>query len=269
MHRHAIAYTMGTAALGLLGLIIGDSPLQWQPAPENVPGRSAFAYATSIILLAGAALILTRSHAIKGAVALAVLYGLYVLLHVPDVIAAPLEVVPWLGLAEILAPATGGVMLALTLAGHDRVAAKKVTLLAFSFCPLIYGISHFAYLDFTASMVPGWIPAPLFWASATGAAHIAAGAAIVSGTLLAGAPFAAGTDILIGTLARLAAWLLTAMLGSFVLLVQVPAVLAELQSPARWTILLVETSVTGAAWIISAAMPAVRSPAAEPERQAA
>lgn len=255
MHRHAIVYTMGAAALGLLGLIVGDPPLQWQPVPEGVPGGSAFAYATSIILLAGAVLILTRSHAIKGAVALAVLYALYVLLlHVPAVIAAPLEIVPWLGLAEILAPATGGTMLALTLAGQGRVAAKKVTLLAFSFCPIIYGISHFAYLDVTASMVPGWIPAPLFWASATGAAHIAAGAAIVAGTLLAGAPFAAGADMLIGTLARLAAWLLTAMLGSIVLLVQVPAVLADLQSPARWTILLVETSVTGAAWIISAAM---------------
>ncbi|WP_457311411.1 DoxX family membrane protein [Sphingomonas sp. UYAg733] len=51
----------------------------------------------------------------------------------------------------------------------------------FGVCPLIFGLSHFTYADFTAAMVPGWLPGPLVRAYATGIGHVAAGVGILSG----------------------------------------------------------------------------------------
>ena len=47
------------------------------------------------------------------------------------------------------------------------------------------GVEHFGYaFKETSNMVPGWIPGGRrFWAAATGVAHLAAGAAILSGVL--------------------------------------------------------------------------------------
>jgi hypothetical protein len=38
------------------------------------------------------------------------------------------------------------------------------------------------YRDYVASVIPAWIPAHMFWAYATGVAHLAAGAGIVQGS---------------------------------------------------------------------------------------
>jgi uncharacterized membrane protein YphA (DoxX/SURF4 family) len=77
------------------------------------------------------------------------------------------------------------------------------------------------------------MPARLFWAYATGAGHAAAGLAILSGIQR-----------------RLAATLLAAMCGCFVLLLHAPRVAAAPTSRFEWTMLFVALSITGAAWLI-------------------
>src|SRR5258708_32027064 len=42
---------------------------------------------------------------------------------------------------------------------------------------IAFGLSHFAYLDLTAPLVPDWLPAHMFWAYFTGGTYLAAGAA--------------------------------------------------------------------------------------------
>src|SRR5690606_1245936 len=69
----------------------------------------------------------------------------------------------------------------------------------FGVCALFFGGAHFVYLNLTAPLVPEWLPpSQTFWAYATGAAHIAAGLAILTGVQ-----------------ARRAAILLTIMFASF------------------------------------------------------
>lgn len=80
-----------------------------------------------------------------------------------------------------------------------------------------FGLSHFAYADFTAGMIPHWLPARTGLAYFTGACHIAAGLALVTTVL-----------------ARLAATLEALMLGAFVVLVHVPSfVSAPEWAPSR------------------------------------
>ena len=82
-------------------------------------------------------------------------------------------------------------------------------------------------------MVPAWIPYKLFWAYATGAGHLAAGLAFVSGIQ-----------------ARLAATCLAGMMGSFVVLLHIPRVIAAPDQHVEWIMLAVSSALTGSAWLL-------------------
>jgi uncharacterized membrane protein YphA (DoxX/SURF4 family) len=170
--------------------------------------------------------------------ALALVYLGWVALHGPEAVAAPASVGSWLGLAETLSLSAGGLAL---FAMSTRPADDRLRLaarLVYGLCPLVFGLSHFAYADFTAKMVPGWIPYPLFWAYATGVGHLAAGLAI-----------------LFGVASRLAATLLTAMMASFVVLLHIPRVMASPDSHLEWTMTAIALSLTGGAWALRQSLP--------------
>jgi uncharacterized membrane protein YphA (DoxX/SURF4 family) len=126
------------------------------------------------------------------------------------------------------------------LRSRVRLAARII----FGACPVVFGISHFAYAGFTAAMVPAWIPpGGMFWAYATGVAHVAGGLAILARIQ-----------------ARLAATLLAAMYGGFALLLHAPRVVAAPTAHIEWIMLAIATSLSGAAWAIRAGMdPAASS----------
>jgi uncharacterized membrane protein YphA (DoxX/SURF4 family) len=228
IERHALPYALGAIGLGVVTLAVRDFALQWQPVPDTIPAREPLALLSGALLVAGGAAAVWRQ-AGKARLILPAFYLLWVLaLHLPRFIAAP-GIGSALGPAEILSLAAAG---ALLVPGRHASVAIRV----FGLCPLVFGASHLAYADFTASMVPGWIPGPLFWAYFTGAAHIAAGLAIASGFQR-----------------RLAATLLTAMCAGFVLLLHVPRVAAAPDSRLEWTMFCVALSITGAAWLVARA----------------
>jgi uncharacterized membrane protein YphA (DoxX/SURF4 family) len=69
----------------------------------------------------------------------------------------------------------------------------------------VFGVMHFVALDYTASTVPSFFPAPTFWALLTGAAQVAFVASVA-----------------LGRLDRLASVLLALMLLVFVVTIHVP-----------------------------------------------
>jgi uncharacterized membrane protein YphA (DoxX/SURF4 family) len=71
-------------------------------------------------------------------------------------------------IADSFQPATGS---SKTLAALGR----------FFFCLLliVFGIDHFIYTDFVASLVPAWMPGPVFWTYLGGVALIGSGVAIL------------------------------------------------------------------------------------------
>lgn len=230
----ALPYALGAIGLGVASLIARDFAFQWQPVPKDIPAHDILALASGALLIAGGLAATWRS-AGAARLILPAFYLLWVIaLHLPVVAARP-NVGTLLGVAEILALASGGSVLAGERKPGWLPLAARV---AFGLSALVFGISHFVYAKETAAFVPGWIPFPLFWAYATGAGHAAAGLAILSGIK-----------------ARLAATALAGMCGSFVLLLHAPRVIADPGSRFEWTMMAVAVSITGAAWLLRRILP--------------
>ncbi len=220
--------------MGLLGFITGDFALNWQPVPAGVPGRTTLAYLTAALSWAlGAGLLIDRyKHSFAIAIAVAFLVWA-ILLHGPGVVRDPLNVLPWLGFTERLEVAAGALMLAATQVAGTPFArwSTLVARIAFGACLPIFGLSHWAYAQFTADMIPAFIPAHLFWAYFTGAGHIAAGVAILTSVLARLGAILFAVD---GERLRAAAACATAI--------------GEPGSRAEWTMIVIALTISAAAW---------------------
>jgi uncharacterized membrane protein YphA (DoxX/SURF4 family) len=108
----------------------------------------------------------------------------------------------------------------------------------FGIACLVFGLSHLEYANFTAGMIPAWLPLRPWLAYATGAGHAAAGVAI-----------------LFGIRPRLAATLEAAMMSSFVALVHFPSLWTSPDwaptARTQWTALFWAGALAGSAWIVA------------------
>lgn len=227
-------------ALGLRGLATASLVPAWQPAPAGGMDVHVVAVSDGVALVVLATMALTRRWKRLGAWGLTLLLSAWVvLLQTPGLILAPDSVVLWLAVAEVGAVACGTALVACSAvrpggAGHATTAARTI----FGLCAIIFGLSHFVYVAFTAGMVPAWLPMRTALAYGTGVAHAAAGIAIATGVLR-----------------RLAATLLAAMMGLFAVLVHIPAVLATHGSLVEITFLCNACALCGAAWTVAVTSP--------------
>jgi uncharacterized membrane protein YphA (DoxX/SURF4 family) len=232
-------YGLGVMALGMVCLTWGNFDLG-QPVPKDFPGRTALAYAAAGFMVVAGAAVEWRRTAAWGTAALTAYYALIVvfLMNGRVVLAHYAEFGAYSGGAEQLAIAAGGLIVYAANAKIDAVLAARLTRLgqlAFGICALLFGGAHFFYMNLTAPLVPRWLPPTQeFWAYATGAGHIAAGIAILTGVQ-----------------ARLAAILLTAMFASFTPLVLGPMLLADPSSYSNWTENALNLALIGAAWVVA------------------
>ncbi len=227
----------GAMGLGLVGLLTGKFIGLWEPVPTSFPLHRDFARLSGLILLGCGAGLVARRTLRAAALVLALFLLLWIAaLHAPLVAAAPMNLLRWLYLGEVTAIACGALMLR-TAPAHARAAIAAR--LGYALSLLTFGASHFANLKVTAAAVPHYIPDHLAVAAITGAAHIAAGVALLSGQL-----------------PRLASALEAAMMSAFLLLVDLPAVLAGPGHPVAWITLLAEGALVGAAWIVAAVLRA-------------
>src|SRR6187549_3120494 len=202
MNPHSLVYAVAAILLGVVGIAFHDFAMQWQPVPAGIGMRTQLAYVAAAVLVVGGAMLLVRSSERAGAWVLTIFIGLWMLvLNLPAAIASASHIGAWNSPAEIGFLTSG----ALALAASSVTSSARPTLLLVArilagASAMVFGFAHFNYIDFTASMVPGWIPYKTFWAWATGAGHLAAGIALVTGIK-----------------ARLGVTCETAMMGSFVL----------------------------------------------------
>ena len=212
---------LALATFGILSIVSRDFAFQWQPVPAGVPGRVHLAVLAGALEAAAGIAILIEQSRQKALIAAAFIYLAWALLHVPVIIATP-NVANFLGVAE---PAA--LFLGFSLAtGRAQATATR----SYGFMLVVFGVSHFVYSEFTASFIPEWIPGRLFLAYFTGAAHAAAGIAL-----------------LFNFAALPAALFECAMMLSFVVLVHVPRVHAHPADRLEWTMLLVAIALSASA----------------------
>jgi uncharacterized membrane protein len=236
-----LLFAIGLIGLGVLSLFSGDFAYSWQPVPAWVPWRETLAHLSGALLIAGGIGILIPRTAAPSALAMTIfLLSWALLLQAPLVAHNPGVEATWLGLSENVISLCGGWILFASLADpRKRVRMRfltsanslRVTRMLIGAACLGLGFSHFVYSSITASMVPAWLPYRLGFAYLTGAGHIAAGLAL-----------------LFFVLPRLAATMEAAMISTFVLLLHIPAAIADPKSRLNWTMVFVATLFAGSVW---------------------
>jgi len=232
-------YGLSVIALALVSLAFGDFD-PGQPVPKSFPDRTVLAYVAAMFMLVSGALLMWRRSKAWGAAALTLYYALIVVIVMDGRVALAHynSYGTYSDIAEQLALAAGGLIVFAESAAMDAVLAARLTRLgqaAFGICAVLFGGAHFFYMNLTAPLVPAWLPpSQIFWAYATGVAHIAAGVAILTGMR-----------------ARLAAILLTVMYASFTPLVHVPLLLGDLSSHFNWSENALNLALTGVAWVVA------------------
>ena len=239
---HAVfAATM--IALGILGLINGDFIQVWQ-APKGLPGRQLLAYVAACISLAcGVGLLWQRSAALAARVLLAAFLLLTLLFKARFVFLQPTVEGTYQSLGENAVLVAGAWVLYawfatdwdrqhLGFATGDR--GVRIASVLYALAMIAFGLSHFAYLNLTAPLVPAWLPWHVGWAYFTGCTYLAAGVAM-----------------LIGVCARLAAVLSTAQMAGFTLLVWVPMMVTGHVSAFQQGEFVVSCALTAAGWVVA------------------
>jgi uncharacterized membrane protein YphA (DoxX/SURF4 family) len=244
-------FAIASASLAILGLIYGSDSLIGQSAPAWMHSRETWVYGWALLVLVASAGLCISFAALPSALAIVGLLAIWALTCTPPIFSAPFSIGAWYGCVEALTSLAGAWILyamlreqskpsGLPIAGEGTVRAAQII---FGVTCVFYGWSHFAFADYTASMVPNWLPLHLPFAYFTGLGHIAAGVGIV-----------------IGILPRLAATLEAIMMSLFGLLVWVPSFFTvprpewATPPPNQWSEIVVNLILAAAAWIVAASL---------------
>jgi len=245
-------FAVAVAGLAILSLTYSGFAPIWQPLPAWIPWREIWVYGCGLLVLAASAGLCFSRTALPSALTIGTYQAAWAVTRAVPAVVKPLSVGSWYGFCEALAPLLGAWILYAMLRSKNRASeapsiagerAVRAAQVLFGLTCVVYGLAHFAYADYTAGMVPTWLPSRMGFAYFTGLGHIAA-----------------GIGIAVGILPRLAATLEAIMMSLFGLLVWVPSLLAqpppEWATPPRnqWSELVVTLLLTASAWIVAASL---------------
>lgn len=240
---HAVFAAM-LVALGLLGLVHPDYVGVWQPVPRRWPAREAIGLVCALISLGSGLGLLWRRAAAPAAGILTVWLVLWLLtIKTLVLFAVRGAVAAWddAGETSVLIAAAGALFASLAAeAGPQPIAivtgesGVRSARGLYAVTMIVFGLAHLAYVTFTGSLIPAWLPAHAAWVYFTGFAYIAAGAAMLAGVA-----------------ARLAAVLSAVQMGLFTLLVWIPIVASGHARAADWSEMTISFALAGAGWVIA------------------
>jgi hypothetical protein len=184
-----------------------------------------------------------RDTSILVAIALALLALLF---YLPRLFANIHNPGPWTSGAEILALCGGALVLAGILSGNSataryrRTGSTTVTLgrYLFALTLIVFGVQHFLYANFIATLITPWIPGHLFWAYFVGVAFFATTFALISGRQ-----------------AFLASTLLGTMFLLWFFLLHLPRVMASPHNGNELTSAFIALAMCGSSFLIAGSLP--------------
>jgi len=224
----------------LLGLMGGRFVPALPPVPKTVPAHDLLTYVSITVSLAGGAGLLVRRTGAPAALLLLVYFLVWAaLFKVPIIVHAPLEEVSYQNLGEgLVLVAAAWVLYRELSTGRNFLngdLALRIALVLYGLALIAFGLSHFFYLQFTAPLVPAWLPGHVFWAYCTGTIYTVTGLAIVAGFR-----------------ARLAAAVVAVQIGLITLLVWGPGMLSGHAGAPDWQETVISWALTAGAWVIAA-----------------
>jgi uncharacterized membrane protein len=229
--------------LGIMGLIKDDFAPVWEPVPKGVPARETLVYVCALISLGcGIGLVSKRAAATASSVLLTGLLIWLLLFRVPVIFRAPTVELSYQSCGETAVIVAGSWVLYAWFAvgrkpqGFHFASGEmgvRIARALFGLALIAFGLSHFAYVNETAALVPSWLPSHKALAYFTGFTYIAAALAV-----------------LIGMYARLAAALSALQMGLFTLLVWIPIIAVHADS-FQWNEAVLSGALTAAAWVVA------------------
>ncbi len=231
-------------AIGILGLFKSEYAAIWNGVPKGFPARELLPYLCGVVIIAcGLGLLWPRTAALASRVMLGYLLLWTLLFKGRYILLQPLEEGTYQSIGENLVLIAGAWVLYAWSAGdwdrrHLAFATGdrgiRIARVLYALAMFGFGFSHYVYLELTAPIVPDWLPWHVGWAYFTGAAYLAAGAAM-----------------LVGVYARLAAALSTLQMAGFLLLVWLPMVFAGKMSDFNWGELTVTCALVAGGWVVA------------------
>jgi uncharacterized membrane protein len=217
------------------------------PVPPWAPGGAAAAYLTGALLVATAVCILANVQVRLSAVVLGMFcFVCVVALHTMKLTTVINQGGERTSALEALALAASAWVFAESSPAGARVfqgwqpfteMLGKVGLYLFAFSMLIFGVQHFMYAPYIATLIPAWMPAHLSLTYFTGSAFIAAAIAIASRIQ-----------------ARMGAALLGLMFLLWTVLLHAPRVFAHIHNKDELTSLFVALAMSGGSFIVAEAV---------------
>lgn len=180
---------LGVAAVlyGIACFLQGDFAIYWQPVPKSLPFRQPLAYLSAGLLVAGGAGLLSARIIRPATMILLILFALYDACYLLQLIGPPANPAALLGLAEQSSVVVGCWAILLRMRGSGSAGATAGATgarVAFGICSILFALAHVLGVKPTAAMVPAWMPGGgVFWALATGAAHLAVGLSLIANRL--------------------------------------------------------------------------------------
>ncbi|MDP9042984.1 MAG: hypothetical protein M3N30_13460 [Bacteroidota bacterium] len=189
------AYGICIVALGVQGMYYVDFDPVFLPGPLSwLPFAAPLAYVWStILILAGLSIILEKKAQEVSLALGGIFLTFFLFCHVPHLLfVSPNGNVlgSWTKAFKELAFSGGAFVVAGSYCKESvQTKSTLINLLKkfipfgkvfFSITMIAFGIDHFLYREFVASLVPAWIPDHIFWTYFTGSALIGSGIAIIA-----------------------------------------------------------------------------------------
>src|SRR5437879_7516211 len=244
MTQSTSSSNLGRHVFGLAALAFGLITLVWHDYKDwdqlryilNAVDGPVFVYAAAAAWIFGGAAIQFHRTAKVGAAVLGAVYLVFALTYVPRIIATPQIYDRWGNFFEQFSLVIGAAIVYARLSSAwAPKTLSRIGCILLGVSAASFAIEQAIHLDFTASLVPKWLPpSQMFWAVTTTIAFALAAAALLTNRM-----------------ALLATRLLTAMLVIFGLLVWVPLLLSDAHSHGNWSETVETFAIAGVAWILA------------------
>ena len=188
-------YAIGIAGIGVQQFIYADfRPVIIPQWPAWIPWLTAWAYLGGAALVLAAAVIIFSKNAARTTLVLGIAFLLFFLIfHVTyQLFISPFSfhLGLWTDPLKELALSGGAFVIAGSYQEEKRYTEPSFRTsfpgilipygpIFFSITMIVFGIDHFLYTEFVATLVPRWIPGPVFWTYFAAVALIGSGVAII------------------------------------------------------------------------------------------